>query len=199
MIILGASLVVALGSTMSSATSRLLAASLDASQAASPQQTGLDITSYVTLAVAVIALVSTFITKKTKSPADELAKADFAYTKIKERLEEVDKDRGYLQSVVDALREQLRKADSDAGSDMAEKATLRDLVEQGEGRIRDLMRENRILEARLSSIAQKVRDDKPITLEDVYGKVTPIAVRDMDPETEQTQPRSAIDNLIRER
>jgi len=195
-IILGTSLVVALGSTMSSATTRLLAGSLSESQAASPQQTGLDITSYITLAVAVIALISTFITKKTKSPADELAKADFAYTKIKERLEEVDADRSYLQSVVDALREQLRTFDKDATTDMKEKSNLRDLVEQGEERIRSLLSENRILEARLELIAQKVRDDEPITLEDVYGKVPTMTVEDMDPETEQTQPRQAVNDLI---
>ena len=181
---------------MSSATTRLLAGSLSESQAASPQQTGLDITSYITLAVAVIALISTFITKKTKSPADELAKADFAYTKIKERLEEVDADRSYLQSVVDALREQLRTFDKDATTDMKEKSNLRDLVEQGEERIRSLLSENRILEARLELIAQKVRDDEPITLEDVYGKVPTMTVEDMDPETEQTQPRQAVNDLI---
>lgn len=194
MIILGTSLVVALGSTMSSATTRLLAGSMDATQAASPQQAGLDITSYITLAVAVIALVSTFIQKKAKSPADELAKADFAYTKIKERLEEVDKDRSYLQSVVDALRERTRQLDKDANSDMAEKSKLRDLVETGEERIRGLQTENRTLQARLEMIAQKVRDDEPITLEDVYGKV-PMTVADLDADTERTVPRSAINNL----
>lgn len=167
---------------------------MDATQAASPQQAGLDITSYITLAVAVIALVSTFIQKKAKSPADELAKADFAYTKIKERLEEVDKDRSYLQSVVDALRERTRQLDKDANSDMAEKSKLRDLVETGEERIRGLQTENRTLQARLEMIAQKVRDDEPITLEDVYGKV-PMTVADLDPDTERTVPRSAINNL----
>lgn len=195
MIILGTSLFVALGSTMSSATTRLLASSLE-SNAATPQQTGLDITSYLTLAVALIALVSTFVQKKAKSPADELAKADFAYTKIKERLEEVDKDRAYLQSVVDALRERMRKVDIEAGVDMEERRQLRDLVDQGEERIRTLVGENRELQGRLENIAQKVKEDRPITLEDVYGNVTPIGSGHMDEETEQTQPRSAIQNML---
>jgi len=194
-IILGTSLFVALGSTMSSATTRLLASSLE-SNAATPQQTGLDITSYLTLAVALIALVSTFVQKKAKSPADELAKADFAYTKIKERLEEVDKDRAYLQSVVDALRERMRKVDIEAGVDMEERRQLRDLVDQGEERIRTLVGENRELQGRLENIAQKVKEDRPITLEDVYGNVTPIGSGHMDEETEQTQPRSAIQNML---
>jgi len=180
---------------MSSATTRLLASSLE-SNAATPQQTGLDITSYLTLAVALIALVSTFVQKKAKSPADELAKADFAYTKIKERLEEVDKDRAYLQSVVDALRERMRKVDIEAGVDMEERRQLRDLVDQGEERIRTLVGENRELQGRLENIAQKVKEDRPITLEDVYGNVTPIGSGHMDEETEQTQPRSAIQNML---
>lgn len=180
---------------MSSATSRLLASGVDPS-AATPQQAGLDITSYITLAVAVIALISTFITKKTKSPADELAKADFAYTKIKERLEEVDKDRAYLQSVVDALRERMRKVDIEAGVDMEERRNLRELVEQGEDRIRTLLGENKLLQYRLENIAQKVKEDRPITLEDVYGNVDPIPSGQLDPETEMTQTPGAIRDMM---
>lgn len=151
-----------------------------------PQQAGLNLTAYVTLAVAVIALVSNFIQRKVKTPADELARADFAYRKIQERLEEVNKDRTYLQEVVDSLRLQLRKADTEAGSDMDEKNQLRNLVEQGELKIRTLTSENAELNNRLHSIADKVRNGEPITLSDVYGNVTEID-GGIDPETEMTR------------
>lgn len=161
------------------------------------QQTGLDITSYVTLLVAIIALVSSVITKKAKSPADELAKADFAYTQIKERLEEVNKDRAYLQSVVDALRLRARQTDKDATADMLEKQTLRELAEQGEDRIRKLERENTMLNQRLERIAEKVKNDEPITLGDVYGNVTPLAsAHGIDPETEETQTPQAVRRMM---
>lgn len=140
----------------------------------SPQQIGINITSYVTLAVAVITLIGTFVSKKTRTPADELAKADFAYTKIRERLTEVDADRSYLSSVVDALRSQLQKADDDASLDMEEKRKLRALVTAGDFRIQELTRQNGELHDRLTAIAEKVRMGQHITLVDVYGNVSTI-------------------------
>lgn len=140
----------------------------------SPQQIGFNITSYITLAVALVAAIGTFVSKKAKTPADELAKADFAYTKIKERLDEVDKDRKYLQSVVDALRVQISKSDDDANMSMLEKRKLRELVDLGDKRIAELLQQNRDLNDRLSDIADKVRNGVPITLNDVYGDVDPL-------------------------
>lgn len=142
--------------------------------ASSPQQIGANITQYITLAVAVIAAVGAFVSKKAKTPADELARADFAYRKIEERLTEVDKDRTYLNEVVAALREQLRKADDDANESMEEKRKLRALVDLGEERIRQLMEENAALQKRIDNITAKVKAGEPITLQDVYGNVSAI-------------------------
>lgn len=138
----------------------------------SPQQVGLNITNYVTLAVAILALIGTFVTKKAKTPADELARADFAYKKIEERLTEVDKDRSYLNEVVSALREQLAKADDDANESMEEKRKLRLLVAAGDARIDELMRENKALQDRIDAITTKVKNGQPITLADIYGNVS---------------------------
>ena len=135
----------------------------------SPQNIALNISSYVSIIVALIALIGTFISRKIKSPADELARADFAYKKIAERLEEVNNDRKYLQSVIDTLRDQLTKFDKDATISMDDRRKLRNLVGEGEHRIEQLGEENRILQDRLGNIAEKVRIGVPITLSDVYG------------------------------
>lgn len=134
-----------------------------------PQNIALNISSYVSIIVALIALIGTFISRKIKSPADELARADFAYKKIAERLEEVNNDRKYLQSVIDTLRDQLTKFDKDATISMEDRRKLRNLVNEGEHRIEQLGDENRILQDRLGNIAEKVRIGLPITLSDVYG------------------------------
>lgn len=133
------------------------------------QNLALNITSYASIIVALIALIGTFVSRKVKSPADELARADFAYKKISERLDEVNKDRAYLQSVIDTLRTQLAKFDTDASVSMEDKRALRNLVLEGEERIISLQEENRVLQERLSNIAEKVRRGQPITLSDVYG------------------------------
>lgn len=136
----------------------------------SPQNIGLQLTQYASIIVALIALLGTFLSRKVKSPADELARADFAYKKIKERLDEVDSDRSYLQSVVDTLRVQLTKMDADAMLSMEDKRQLRKLVDEGERRIGQLQDENAVLQERLRNIAEKVRQNVPITLSDVYGR-----------------------------
>lgn len=134
-----------------------------------PQNFALNLTSYVSIVVALIALVGTFVSRKVKSPADELARADFAYKKISERLEEVNNDRKYLQSVIDTLRSQLTKFDTDAALSMEDRRKLRLLVKQGEDRIEQLFEENKVLQDRLGNIAEKVRLGQLITLADVYG------------------------------
>lgn len=134
------------------------------------QQFGLNIAQYASIIVAFIALAGTFISRKIKSPADELARADFAFKKITERLDEVNKDRAYLQSVIDTLRAQLTKFDNDASISMDDRRKLRLLVTEGEDRIRELVEENEILQERLTGIADKVRRGQPITLSDVYGE-----------------------------
>jgi len=136
---------------------------------ATPQNIALNLTSYVSIIVAFIALVGTFISRKVKSPADELARADFAYKKISERLDEVNSDRKYLQSVIDTLRTQLTKFDTDATLSMEDRRILRKLVVDGEERVEQLAEENRILQDRLRDIAEKVRLGQQITLSDVYG------------------------------
>lgn len=133
------------------------------------QNSWLNITSYVSIVVALIALVGTFVSRKVKSPADELARADFAYKKINERLEEVNKDRVYLQSVIDTLREQLRKLDQEAGISIDDKRNLRRLVTEGERRIEELSEQRDALQDRLDKIADKIRLGQVITLADVYG------------------------------
>ena len=134
-----------------------------------PQNFALNITSYVSIIVALIALIGTFISRKVKSPADELARADFAYKKISDRLEEVNNDRKYLQSVIDTLRTQLTKFDNDATISMEDRRVLRKLVMDGEERVEQLVEENRVLQDRLRDIAEKVRLGHQITLADVYG------------------------------
>ena len=136
---------------------------------ATPQNIGLSITSYASIVVALIALIGTFVSRKVKSPADELARADFAYKKIAERLDEVNNDRSYLQSVIDTLRTQLTKLDLDAGLSIEDRRKLRSLVNEGEHRIEQLFDENRILQERLERVATKVRLGHAITLFDVYG------------------------------
>jgi septal ring factor EnvC (AmiA/AmiB activator) len=120
----------------------------------------------------VLALIGTVASRKVRTPADELARADFAYKKIAERLEEVNKDRAYLQSVIDMLRTQLTKLDIDAIISLEDKRKLRNLIDEGELRIQRLIEENGELHTRLSSIAEKVRNGKVITLYDVYGSST---------------------------
>lgn len=134
-----------------------------------PQNTALNISSYVGIVIALIALVGTFVSRKIKSPADELARADFAYKKISERLEEVNNDRKYLQSVIDTLRTQMTKLDDDATADMEDRRKLRKLVVEGERRIGQLCDENHILQDRLHAIGDKVRLGMVITLADIYG------------------------------
>jgi hypothetical protein len=155
--------------TVSLASTILSFVVLVAAAEETPQNLWLNITSYTSIVVALIALVGTFVSRKIKSPADELARADFAYKKISERLDEVNKDRTYLQSVIDTLRSQLTKMDTDATLSLEDKRKLRALVEEGEERIRQLVDENQVLNDRLSAIGKKVSLNQPITLADVYG------------------------------
>lgn len=159
-----------------------------------PQNIALNITSYASIIVALIALIGTFISRKVKSPADELARADFAYKKISDRLEEVNKDRTYLQSVIDTLRSQLAKLDADASLSMEDRRKLRNLVSEGELRVEALIDENRILQERLSAIAEKVRLGQVITLSDVYGFDEDVHTPTLE-EIELTTPPSEIPGL----
>ncbi len=134
-----------------------------------PQTTLLVFGQIVTVVVAIIALVGNIGARKVKTPADDLARAEFAYTKIKERLAEVDGDRKFLSETNEALREALQRADNEATATIEEKRNLRRLIEQGDQRIAELESANRVLNARLENIAEKVRTHQPITLTDVYG------------------------------
>lgn len=157
-----------------------------------PQNLALTLTSYASIIVALIALLGTFISRKLKSPADELARADFAYKKISERLEEVNNDRKYLQSVIDTLRNQLTKFDSDATVSMEDRRKLRKLVGEGEERIEQLGDENRVLQDRLGNIAEKVRIGQEITLSDVYGIDNDVHTPTLEEIELTTPPKDAI-------
>ena len=165
-----------------------------ASNPDTPQNIALNFTSYVSIIVALIALVGTFVSRKMKSPADELARADFAYKKIAERLEEVNSDRKYLQSVIDTLRTQLDKFDKDATISMEDRRKLRNLVNEGEERIEQLGEENRVLQERLDNIAEKVRLGQPITLSDVYGIDNDIHTPTLE-EIELTTPPADVEGM----
>lgn len=163
-----------------------------------PQNIGINIASYASIIVALIALIGTFVTRKVKSPADELARADFAYKKISERLDEVNKDRDYLQSVINALRDQLTKLDTDAGNSLEDRRKLRALVTEGELRIEQLIEENHILHDRLNAIAEKVRLGEAITLSDVYGIDTDVHTPTME-EIEITVPVKDLPGHVKAR
>lgn len=136
----------------------------------SPVQVGSYIGQFVTLLVAVFALIQVAVSKKIKTPADNQAERDFAYRLIKERLDEANNDREVLTKTVNYLREDARKRDMQDTEDYQREQERTDLIRSLNTRITELDSKVNELQHRLGHIGSKVRNGEAITLSDVYGK-----------------------------
>ena len=135
----------------------------------SPVQVASYIGQFVTLLVAVFALIQVAVSKKIKTPADNQAERDFAYRLIKERLDEANKDREVLTNTVTYLRDDARKRDIQDSEDYEREQQRTELIRSLNHRITELDNKVNELQHRLGHIGAKVRKGESITLSDVYG------------------------------
>ena len=129
-----------------------------------PQQIGVYVGQVVTVLIALIALISTRVGKRTRTPQDDQARAEFGYKILKERYDEVVTEKNLLSEVVDKLRE-------DSRNDFSREQASEDLVRKLNRQITTYSKRLELYETRMAIMADKVRRGIPITLEDIYGNI----------------------------
>lgn len=118
--------------------------------------------------VGVFALLQIPFNKKLSTPVDKLASEEFAYKLLKERLDDANSDRKVLTETVNYLREDARKRDETDAEDFEREQTRLQLIRDLNDRIAQLQNQISAYEHRLERLAEKVRQDLPITLGDIY-------------------------------
>lgn len=130
------------------------------------------------IAVGLFALLQIPFNKKLRTPGDKLASEEFAYKLLKERLDDTNADRKVLTDTVNYLREDARKRDATDAEDFEREQKRVQLIRELNERILQLQRKISAYETRLERLAEKVRQDLPITLDDIYE--TPIGTTPID-------------------
>lgn len=120
------------------------------------------------IAVGLFALIQIPFNKKLRTPADRLASEEFAYKLLKERLDDANADRKVLTETVNYLREDARKRDATDAEDFEREQTRLQLIRDLNDRIMQLQNKISAYESRLERLAEKVRQNLPITLGDIY-------------------------------